>query len=461
MLNTTGIRLFACAACAGFLLCAADAAHSQDTNYWTLQYGTRGELLGGVVVGSAVDLSATYYNPGSLALVIDPSTILTATVFGMETIKVSDVDPNAAAVSSRNVGPEPSLFAGTLPVKWFGGRWAYSFLTRQKMDFRLTEREGAVIALATPDETPGDSLSIGGEVLFEQYLGEQWGGLTFSRKANDNIGYGMTLYGVYRSQRRSTRQTAEAFGAGGYGSSLLDWTDMDYYTFRALAKLGISAEFGNTTLGFAFTTRSLPLFGHGTILINRVVVGDTDLDGVDDSRADVAYGKDLDADYRSPFSFAVGGSHHWTDTSVHFTVEYFTGISPYTVMEVPATSNSPGVTSHYAAFDHALDNVLNWGVGVEKRFSEKTTAYVSFITDNSASHPVEPYDISVSTWDIYHLNGGVAFSLLGTDLTLGGGFAWGKEGLHFDPDSEGILPSAAQPSAVSYTRLKGILGISL
>lgn len=257
------------------LLCAAGAAHSQDTNYWTLQYGTRGELLGGVVVGSAVDLSATYYNPGSLSLVLDPSTILTATVFGMENIKLSDEDPNQDAISSRSVGPEPSMFAGSLPVHWFGGRWAYSFLTRQKLDFRLTAREGAVIAL----DTPGDTLSIGGEVVFEQELGEQWGGLTWARQARDNIGYGVTLYGVYRSQRRSQRQTVEAFGADGYGASLLDWTDIEYYTFRMLAKIGVSADFGNTTLGLAFTTRSLPVLGNGTVLINRVVVGDTDLDG--------------------------------------------------------------------------------------------------------------------------------------------------------------------------------------
>src|SRR5678815_6132088 len=58
------------------VLFAAVAAHAQDTNYWTLQYGTRGELLGGTVVGSAVDLSATFYNPGSLALVKDPKTCL-------------------------------------------------------------------------------------------------------------------------------------------------------------------------------------------------------------------------------------------------------------------------------------------------------------------------------------------------------------------------------------------------
>ena len=118
------------------LFFAAVAAHAQDTNYWTLQYGTRGELLGGTVVGSAVDLSATFYNPGSLALVKDPKTILTANVFGMETIKVSSAPEDTDAPTSRQIGIQPSLFAGIAPVKWWGGQWAYSFLSLSPKTFR-------------------------------------------------------------------------------------------------------------------------------------------------------------------------------------------------------------------------------------------------------------------------------------------------------------------------------------
>jgi hypothetical protein len=129
----------------------------------------------------------------------------------METIKVTDEEPDQDAVTSRRTGPEPSLFAGSLPVKWLGGRWAYSFLTRQQLDFRLTQREGAIIAL----DVPGDTLSVGGEVLFDQELGEQWGGLTWSRAVRENVGVGMTLYGVYRGSG-SVRQTVEALGASGY-----------------------------------------------------------------------------------------------------------------------------------------------------------------------------------------------------------------------------------------------------
>jgi hypothetical protein len=450
--SIVGIALFA-----SFLF-AAVAAMSQDTNYWTLQYGTRGELLGGCVVGSAVDLSATYYNPGSFALVKDPKAILTATVLGMETVKVASTDPGENAVSSRRIGPEPSLFAGTLPVHWFGDRWAYSLLTRQKADFNLTERSGLIIGVNAAQDT----LSIGGEVLFDQYASEQWGGLTWAKSLRENIGIGATLYGVYRSQTTSRRQTVEALGGGGYGASLIDWSDVHYHTFRMLAKLGVEANLGATSLGLAFTTQSLPLFGSGNILVNRVVIGDTNLDGIDDSHADVKHGQGLDAEYRSPFSIAIGGAHSWANMTVHATAEYFLKMDSYTVIEAPAPQQSPGVTTFPAAYDHALNDVFNWGVGLEKRFSEKTTGYVSFITDRSAAKkPRSPYDISVSTWDILHINGGVAFPIGGTDITLGGGFAWGKEPLHTSPDSEGILPATITPAAVGYTRVKAILGISL
>lgn len=51
---------------------------SQDTHYWNIQYGTRSTLLGGAVFGSVSDLSATYYNPGAIALFKDAEFILSA-----------------------------------------------------------------------------------------------------------------------------------------------------------------------------------------------------------------------------------------------------------------------------------------------------------------------------------------------------------------------------------------------
>jgi hypothetical protein len=54
---------------------------AQDTHYWTDQFGTSAELLGGIVVGSVRDLSSTYYNPGAIALSRDENLILNTSAF--------------------------------------------------------------------------------------------------------------------------------------------------------------------------------------------------------------------------------------------------------------------------------------------------------------------------------------------------------------------------------------------
>ncbi len=53
----------------------------QEDNYWNLQYGTRSTLLGGTVIGSVSDLSATYYNPGAIALFPDTKFIISAQAY--------------------------------------------------------------------------------------------------------------------------------------------------------------------------------------------------------------------------------------------------------------------------------------------------------------------------------------------------------------------------------------------
>ncbi len=65
----TPMRVLAAAA---ILLLTAASASAQDAQYWNIQYGPVAQLLGGQVVGSTRDLSATYYNPGGLGLAREP-----------------------------------------------------------------------------------------------------------------------------------------------------------------------------------------------------------------------------------------------------------------------------------------------------------------------------------------------------------------------------------------------------
>jgi hypothetical protein len=434
------------------------ASLAQDTNYWNLQYGTAGELLGGVVVGSALDMSATFYNPGSVAYVKNPSFILTSSVFGMQKLKVIDQDPDQEAATTTNFGPLPSIIAGVLPMKWFGGRTAYSFLTRQQFDFRIVAREGVVIGR----DEPGDTLSIGGEVMLTENMSEQWGGFTWAKKVGARAAVGTTLYGVYRGQYTHQQQTVEALSSNGFGAAFIAENELDFYDVRTLAKLGIYFDLGRGTVGMSFTTPSTSLFGSGSVLATQSLIGDANGDGTDDSQAQVSFGEELDTEYNSPMSVAVGGSYKFKRMTGHASIEYFASIDQYTVIHSPASAGGPGVTGVDIRYQGAATSVTNWGVGIEQGFGDDSAFYISFLTDRSAYQTVDDRRVVVSTWDIHHLNGGVALTIKGAELTLGGGFAWGQNKAVADVNpGTALLPATIVPGGVGYTRLKFIVGFAL
>ncbi|HEX5131327.1 MAG TPA: hypothetical protein VFX92_02440, partial [Candidatus Krumholzibacteria bacterium] len=359
---------FVLAGCVGV---AAGGANAQDSQYWNLHYGTRGELISGVMVGSALDLSSTFYNPGAFARMDKPSVLLTGSVFAIQKIAILDQDPNEKAPTSSNTGPSPSMVAGLLPMKWFGGRTGYSFLTRQQMDVRLVARDGTFVGL----DQPGDTLSIGGEAIFEQHMGEYWGGFTWATNLNDRFSVGTTLYGVYRSQRTRVQGVVQAFGADGFGAGGLTIREVDYWTGRALAKVGILGDFGKTRAGISFTTPGLHVAGSGNAEDIHSTIGDVDFDGTPDGAATVSYSEGQDAEFHSPASVALGLSYRFDAATIHATTEYFAAVDPYTVLTSPAPATGPGVTGITVDYEHAAKSVWNAGVGVEYRFSERGTAY--------------------------------------------------------------------------------------
>jgi hypothetical protein len=447
------IALVICVACL-----APRAALAQDTHYWNLQYGTRGELLGGVVVGSALDMSATFYNPGAIAYVDNPSFILTASVFGMQTLKLVDQDPEQEGLTTTTFGPLPAMFAGILPMKWFGGRTGYSFLTRQQLNFRIAAREGIVVGR----DEPGDTLSVGGEVMMTQEMGENWGGFTWAKKLGERASLGATLYGVYRGQYTHQTQTVEALSSSGFGASAIVENELDYYDVRTLGKVGVYFDLGRGSVGMSFTTPSASLFGTGSIVRNRSLIGDTDGNGIDDSRAEVAFGEDLDTEYKSPMSVAVGGAYQFKRLKWHATIEYFAAVDQYTLIESPVPAAGPGVTGIGVTYQGALTSVVNWGFGFEQGFGDDDSFYLSYLTDQSAYQAVDEFRSVVSTWDINHINGGVALTIKGAELTLGGGFAWGQnKAVSEVQPGTAVLPQTVVPAGVGYTRLKFIVGFAL
>jgi len=90
-----------------FCFCIITTTYSQDSHYWIHQYGTRADLLSGLVVGSVKDLSSTYYNPGAIPLSPEQSLVLTTDAFEFAKITVKDGAGSGKDVSSTQSGSAP------------------------------------------------------------------------------------------------------------------------------------------------------------------------------------------------------------------------------------------------------------------------------------------------------------------------------------------------------------------
>ena len=93
---------------------------AQENNYWNIQYGTRSTLLGGAVIGSVSDLSATFYNPGAIALFPDVKFILSAQVYQLDNYRIVDGAAEGEDLEYSSIVPSPNFVAFDLAFNFLG-----------------------------------------------------------------------------------------------------------------------------------------------------------------------------------------------------------------------------------------------------------------------------------------------------------------------------------------------------
>jgi len=435
----------------GILALAAVPAAAQDTHYWSIQYGPVAQLVGGQVIGGVPDLSATFYNPGALALRNESAYLLSTESVQWEKIS-SQAEPGLQVLdtSSSRFGSAPSLLAGALPSRWLGENTAlaWSFLTRQQLDVRLGQRLT-------------DPLGVGVHSAAESYLDvdaeEDWGGLTFARPLSPSLGIGATLYGVYRGQRTRRELTLSAVAPGGDALSAYGVTDAEFSHYAMLLKLGLAWQSPKWNAGLSITTPSLGLFGSGKAAYTVSTVG---VDANGDGRPDPPIlvtdeQEDLDSEYHSPWAVGVGASRHFGRTRVYASAEWYGAVDRFEVLAVPA--DTPGAVR----LGQELRSVLNAGLGVEQSLSNDISVYGAFHTDFSASVGDASENVSVSDWNLYHFSGGLSFRFKNNRFTLGAAWARGSKSRPVDsPIPPQDLPNLGLDRSVEirYSKITILLG---
>ena len=426
------------------------AARAQDSQYWTQQYGPVAELLGGVVVGSTRDLSATFYNPGALSLTKDPSLLASVQSFESTAIKATSVAP-VIDFQDSNVRPAPSLFAFALPRSWTGSSTvAISSLTRQDFDLRMDNWQ------VTPTGSGG------AEALFDQSLTENWFGLSWGHKAGERLGVGVTTYVVYRGQRTRKEVSGEGAVSPSQGGSGLLVEDFDF------AELSPAVEGGGGDAAREVGSRP-----HGDDLerapvrerrgVLRHLVDQRRLD----ERLDRERGRPAPGRARVALRFSLVGRRGRGLSTRGRTpstrrVEWFDKVGGFDVLDTsslrPAPARPRGSSS---ASTSRRKSVVNFGFGYERRVSDRFSCYGAFTTDFTYADKGDAGTNALSTWDIYHVTAGTSLMVGQVKLTMGAAYAFGSDSRAI---STLVVPPGGQPVPrqapldVKFSRLRVLVG---
>ena len=406
----------------GAALVGATPGSAQDAHYWTLQYGPRSSLLGGAVIGSVDDVSATFYNPGAVSLASDLAFAVSTDVFEYSVVSLEDGGGNGVDLGTAKTGLRPSFVAGTITRSLFGGEGilAYSALTRSRGTQDLA---GAVFL--TADEIPPEAGldDAVGSVDFTGRFNDFWGGLSYSHGLGEHFGLGVTWYGAVRSQNRQQQSIAQFVDTDGSGRTEIDNASGKYTDIRTLFKFGASFRAGSISGGATLTTPSIHISGNGELRVNQSAIG------ADTTALLAGIQTDLPAEYRSPLS--IGGGLAWRvgPARVHGSVEWFDKVDRYVVIQGDSLyAQEPEGEGFVLDAVHEQTAVTNWGVGLEYAISETFTGYLSYFSDGSAlDEDLQRTGLSILPIDIQTLTVGTDFVLRSARLTLGIGYGWGSE----------------------------------
>jgi len=429
---------------------------AQENNYWNIQYGTRSTLLGGAVIGSVSDLSATFYNPGAIALFPDVKFILSAQVYQLDNFTIKDGAAKGKDLDYSSIVPSPNFVAFDLGFDFLGDdRLAFSILTRQISNLEFSAR--FIDSLEVIESSPGKE-SFAGGINSEKKFNDVWGGITYSTKLSEIIGLGFTGYISYRSHKASSINILQALLSNGDIASYSNISNYRYSNCRALAKVGLGLNLNPLTLGITATTPSVNIFGTGSVGTHLFV------SGIDTNRFESNYQEDVKSQFNSSWAVGVGGAYKLGKVKLHLSAEWYDAISKFYVLDTESYSSQSSGEVLKNDLTHEAKSIINFGVGLDYYatdsliFSLSVTSDFSAYVENTTTN-LAPY----SAWDLIHIAGGSTFNILKSEVTVGVVYSFGSQTLenniNITPDDENN--SVSRQSDFEYSQIKVLLGFEL
>ena len=270
---------------------------------------------------------------------------------------------------------------------------------------------------------------------FRQRVLEYWVGGTWSHRLGDRLSIGLSPFVGYRSQRSRRSLTVEQL-TGGAVSALVVGSENEYNHLRVLAKAGLAWRPGRWELGATVTAPGFSVWSDGKSAFNASVAG-VESDPFLSASRQVG----LDAAYKAPWSVAGGATWRVPRTAVHSSVEWFSSVDAYDILELEPAPIAGSTATVPLSFRGEAASVFNFGVGVEQRLGERVVLYGGVARNQSAHVPNRD---SFASWDLTDVTAGFTFDTGRAKIAFGAGYAWGSNEV-----AQVVVPPGTTPSTLS------------
>jgi len=429
----------------------APAAHANDTHYQNLLLGQRAMGMGGAFVALADDPSASFYNPGGLALSADASASASLGIYGIERRTVDGGFGNALQPGDLSQTSFPIVATTFSAMARFGSG-----------DEGRRHAVGISLFLPFSDSTSYNKLVVRGSEASTYQMTENdrtfWVGPSYARRFRKDFALGFSLFYENRGYQRisdfssffSTARSGQLCPGTTTACSLASNIDANmgslFLRVGALWKLDETWRFG-----VAFSTPNLHVHGGANITSRRFSAGAGGSAPVEYFVAGLA---DQAAFSRRPFEIRVGAAYQSEgaftlsfDVSLH-------GPLTYNRLEIEGLITDPLLVREVRR-----DAVVNINVGAELYPTPKVPLRFGIFT-NFSSAPEIPELTSTPFLPRIHLFGasmsiGYRGGGYGVDFGITAQFGNGVMQA-FDTMDQSLLRRAGMNSTLVYFFVSGI-----
>ena len=349
--------------------------YAQQANYKFNNFGNRSILLSGNVTGSVTDLGLVYYNPSRLTEIENMGFAFNARAYQLSSLKLSNLLGEESIIGSTNFSGIPSMAGGTFDL--FNNRFAYSFISKSRID-NVLGYESDLLNDAILEIFP-EAESYKVNVLVKTNLKDDWFGLTWAKKINDNLSLGVSLFGSFYKYSGGSNLNHTIRSISNQVVFYQNTIGFNQESYGFLVKIGGNYHFPKFDLGININVPYLEVYEKGAFLYNKVIAGfGEDFDQFYDYNF-----KNLNSQRKEPLGISIGSGIPLGKNKLHLNIDYVSGLNEYDRIIIPDIDTG-GENDTAVLFEESRKNVFNFGAGLEVFVRDNFKVYGSFTTDYNA-----------------------------------------------------------------------------